>query len=349
MEEAFRSISQAFERNRQGTTSLEVALLVLLGLVLLLQLVALVRRLLDRATRLRRLAAERGMGPDDLALLRRLAEGESTDPASLLTHLDHFERATARALAPPAAGPGPAGEPVHAAVALAEAIHRLRHLTGFDRLPAHAPLLSTRELPPGTAVTLGVLHGQIAEAGEAVFTVELAAPAALMPGAEAELGLAHAREARYALRCRVMASGPAAHGGWLLRLGHDEAPQRIQQRSYARLALEGPLVLRPALARGAWPGERPELRARLVDLSGGGVLATSRAGLPVGLLTRASFAVGDAMFSEVRAVVIRAERAGPDGWRLHLEFSRVPESERARLVAALERLEAVQAHQQASG
>jgi hypothetical protein len=350
MDEALQSIARAFERNREGMAGLQLALLALLALVLVLQLGGLARRLLSRSTRLRRLTARLGLDAGDLALARHLARAHGTSPEVLLTHLEAFEQATARALAAGGdAGDGGAADDGPGAAARAEAIHRLRHLAGFDRLPPHAPLLSTRELPPGTAVTVGEAPGQIAEAGERSFTVELGAPAELAPGAAASLGLAHAREARYGLRCTVLASRPGAQGTWQLVLGHDEAPQRIQQRAYARVPVEGPLVLRPALSRGAWLAGREELRGRLIDVSGGGALAAARTTLPAGALTRASFAVGDALFSDVRAVVIRAERVPPMGWHLHLEFSRLPEAERARLVAAVERAEVALAHRRASG
>lgn len=338
MEEALQSIARSFAQNRQSVPAFQRALLVLLALLVLAQLVLLARRWLRHRAAFRVEAARHGLPAPDVALVEELARRVDAEPVELLSHLGLFERATALALADGRrADPHaiPAGE-------LPLRLRQLRRALGFDRLPPYAPLLSTRELMPGTAVGLAGLQGQTFDVGEATFSVELPEPAALVEGAVVPLSLTHAREARYALRCRLLEAGPRAAGRWRLTFAHDEAPLRIQQREYLRVPASGPMALRPV---AAWPG-RPggpaparELRAQLVDVSGGGALVTSAEALPVGLLAGASFLVGDAAFGNVRAVVLASER-GPDGrWRAHLEFGQLAEAERARLVTAVEHRE----------
>lgn len=331
MEPFFQSVARAFSRNREGLPTVELAILVLLAAAVLLQLLGLARALLARRSRFHRHLAIRGLGPDEVRFAAGLAAGARVEPLDLVTHLDVFERVTAGALA--GAGSGPPGE-------AAARIRRLRHALGFDRLPAHVPLLSTRELSPGTAVEVGPQHGTVAEVDEAGLTVEVRDPPALPAGQQVALGLAHAREARYALGCRLASAHPQPGGGWHLRLEHDEHPVRLQQREYVRVPVDGAVRLDPA---APWPQGLPwpagPAQARLVDLSGGGAAADSRVPLPVGALVRASFSVGGEAFDGLRAVVLACRPGDGGGHRLQLEFTGRAGAERERLVSALTHVE----------
>ncbi len=336
MEEALRSIAGSFAQNRQAAPAFERALLVLLLALVLLQAALVIRRRRRRRAAFRARARRRGLAPGEVALLESLAGRVGEPPARLLSHLGLFERATAAALAAPAAPPD-----------LARRLGALRRGLGFDRLPAHAPLLTTRELPPGVALEVDGRPGRALEVREDALAVE--AEAEVAPWGAVALGLAHGGEARYLARCRVAAVAPLGPGRWRLALGHDEAPRRIQLREYARVAADGPLTLRPLEPAPGGARLPRELRAQLVDVSGGGALVTTAAPLPVGLLAGASFAVGRAAFGNVRAVVLASARR-PDGrWCSHLEFAHLRPAERDRLVAAVEHREIEAGRAQAAG
>jgi uncharacterized protein YndB with AHSA1/START domain len=338
MEQFFQSVQRSFTGNREALPQVELAILVLLALAVALQGAGFLRAILARRTRFHQLLAERGVAPEDVRFAAALAARAAVQPLLMVTHLDVFERATALALAPGAAGGDEA----------APRIGRLRHALGYDRLPAHTPLLSTRELAPGTALDVAAQPGTIAEVDESGFTVEVRAPPSVPSGRQVSLSLVHAREARYALGCRLAGAHPQPGGGWRLRFEHDEHPARQQQREYARVAIGGALTLRPV---AQWqPGHQAlsgEVQARLVDLSGGGALATSRSPLPVGALLLASFAVNGAAFDGLRTVVLACQAHG-GLHRLHLEFTGRMGAERERLVAALTQVE-LRAQAQASG
>lgn len=330
MEQFFQSVAKAFTGNREALPQVELAILLLLALAVLLQLAGLARGLLARRTRFHRLLASRGLDADDVRHAAALAALGAVEPLQLVTHLDVFERVTALALGPGAAAPDEA----------APRIRRLRHALGWDRLPPHTPLLSTRELGPGTALEVASQAGTITEVDEAGFTVEVRDPPAVPAGQQVALSLAHAREARYALGCRLAAVHPQPGGGWHLRLEHDEHPARQQQREYVRVPLDGPLALRPVTQwQPGLPSLVGDVQARLVDLSGGGALATSRAPLPVGALVRATFQVGGVAFEGLRAVVLACQPDAGGGHRLQLEFTGRLGGERERLVAALTHVE----------
>jgi c-di-GMP-binding flagellar brake protein YcgR len=333
MQEFFRSIAEAFARNRAGWRGAALTAAALLALALAAALVAALRRARARGRRVARLAARHDLSGADLDLARALAAEHGVAADEILVRLDAFERATARALAgrsPPARGEEDA----------ADRIRRLRRLLGFDRLPAHAPLLTSRELAQGTAVAVEGTAGQVARVDELAFAVEQASPPPVAAGATVGLEVVHAREARYRLRCPVLAIR-ASPGGTTLVLGHDEAPERVQQRAFARVAVRGEIGYRllepwPAHAEGA------RGRAAIVDLSAGGALVSTAAALPVGALLAASLTVGKERFEEVRTVVLASEREH-SRFLAHLEFGPMSEPARARLVAAVERAERAEA------
>lgn len=326
MEQFFQSVARSFEGNRQALPRVELAILILLALAVLLQLAGLARALLARRSRFHRLLSAHGVTPEDARFAAALAARGAVEPLLLVTHPDVFERLTAQALAPGAPDPE----------AAAQAIHRLRHALGWDRLPAHTPLLTTRELAPGVALDVADQRGAVVEVDEAGFTVEVREPPSLPAGQQASLTLAHAREARYALGCRLAGAHPQPGGGWHLRLEHDEHPVRLQQREFVRIPVDAPITLRPVDPwRPGLPRLEGERTGRLLDLSGGGALALCPAPLPAGALAWAAFTLDGVAFDGLRAVVLASRPDPGGGHRVHLEFSGRVGAERERLVAAL--------------
>jgi len=327
MEAFFQSVARAFGENREALPVVRTAAAVLVALGLLVLVAAAVRRWWSRRTLLRREASRLGLSDGDLRFLADVAAADGVAPLALLGHLDLFERATARALAAAVEG-GPDPAPL---------VARLRRALGFDRLPAHMPLLSSRELAPGTALEVAGVRGTAFDVTETSMAIEVTGPPPATPGAALQVELAHAREARYRLTCRLLESRPAPRGGWVVRLGHDERPERVQLREYVRVPLRGRVELVPALPRPLAPEVRDGFAADLVDLSGGGAQVTSAVRPPVGMLALATFTVAGERFEGLRAVVLSAGPEPGGRWRAHLEFGGLPPGLQDRLVAALGR------------
>jgi hypothetical protein len=337
MDQFFQSIAVAFARHRPGLPAVEIAILILLAAAVAPQLAGVARHWRAHRSLLRRFAAQNALSEEDLAFVTRLARRASVTPLSLLTRLELFERATARALA----GRRPAESSDRGDTA--RRIQRIRSSLGFDRLPSHTPLLTTRELGPEIAVEVAGQQGQTFDVDEASFSLEVRSPLVLPAGQAVDLGLVHAREARYALRCQLLATHPGRGGTWCLVFAHDEVPTRIQLREYARVPARGFVALRhlgPHLVR---PGAgRAELPGELVNVSGGGMLVETCARLRVGVLLSAAFAVGGRPFTDLQAVVLSFEPAADGRFHAHLEFRRIAEAERCRLVSAIATLELAQ-------
>ncbi len=185
---------------------------------------------------------------------------------------------------------------------------------------------------------MGPVHGQAFDVDEKCFSIRLREAVGLRPGQEATLALVHAREARYELRCRVLESRGDRDGAPVLVLAHDEEPRRVQQREYARVPVRGAIAIQPLAPRPLHP-VRLDVLARLLDVSGGGALIASREPLPVGMLAQATFTLGGVRFEKLQAVVVSSE-ALPDGQsRVRLEWRKLREAARDRLVAVVMRLE----------
>ncbi|HTN53227.1 MAG TPA: hypothetical protein VML50_12540, partial [Anaeromyxobacter sp.] len=103
MEAFFRSLAEAFARNRSALPQAGALLLVLAVLAAAPVLAAAVRRRRAARARLRDLAERHGLSPGDLGLAARMAREVGASPLALLTRLGLFERATARTLAGAAA------------------------------------------------------------------------------------------------------------------------------------------------------------------------------------------------------------------------------------------------------
>lgn len=332
MEDFFQSLAQAFAHRPGGVwpgallAGFVVALLALGGVFG--QVLGALR---GRRNRLSGLVVRHDLEAMDLDLARRLGMLVGVPPADVVANLDIFERATAKALAAKSPAPSWAG---YTEDETADRIRRLRGLVGFDRLPPHAPLLTSRELMPGTAIRVDEFTGQVSHVDERAFTVEFLEKTPLWKSMSVELSLVHAREARYELTCAVLAVRPLKDGAVALVFAHDESPKRSQKRAFARAVVGGEIALR---LLEPWP-TRPPLRtnATLVDVSGGGALVLARTPLPVGALFAASFTVGGERFEAVRAVVLALEPSGAS-FHAHLEFGPLSESQRERLVTAVER------------
>lgn len=335
VDEFFQSLARAFARNRTALPGFLVAVVVLGAVGAAALTLAGLRRRRSARTRALAFARQRGLGGDDLELARSVARQASVDLLQFLTHLEIFERVTGEALRRGARGRRPLSE-------LEGGIHRVRRGLGFDGLPIHAPLLTTRELTPGGALEVEGQSGRIARVDEGSFEVTLPEPLAHKPGETVALTLAHGREARYGLRCALIAAGRAPGGDWQTVLAHDEAPQRIQMREYVRIPVKGSILLRPVVSDLAPAAQDGGHYAALVDVSGGGARVATAAELAVGGFLRVSFAVADSQFTAVSAEVLSCSRAADGQLLAQLEFRGLPERERERLVSALARLELAQ-------
>lgn len=337
MDEFFRSTRVAFAENRQGA---DIALGVVLALVVLWFLVQAVGALKQRRAvrgEVDGLAARSHLGEDLPALVEELAKAGRVEPLQVLTELQTFEAASARLLERVSVDPDGA-----LAVTTGQRLRRLREALGFQRAKPTAPLRSSRELPVGAPVRVAGVLGRIERVTELDFTVELDGAPGIEPGTAVAVAFVRAREARYQLRCTVLAVDEgvplgASDARWAVRLTHDEAPLRVQKREFVRVAASGGVEARRAAGRGE--SERPTIvdRGELIDASGGGLCCLFTVALPPGSIASTSFELGGQRFEGLRAQVL-SSTAQEGGFQVRFAFAGLPESVVERLVAVITRL-----------
>ena len=329
------SLADAFSRYREQAVIIEILLVLLVLALVTTQVVYLVRR--TRALRLDALvlAEQRGLNPLEQQLVLALARKADVPPMEFLTHLDVFEAVTRDALEQPDHYPIPS-------LAIPDVLRRIRHALHFDRLPTHAPLLTSRELSPGLAIDVNGVSGKIIDVTESSFEVELPEPPTVRTGDEVRVRFSRSRDARYELSCRVdeiFAVTDETGPGLVLR--HDEAPRRQQMRRHVRVAVAVPVAMHAV----SWPGVAMAPRhfsGELRDISAGGALVVSRASLPPGVILKLSFTLDEEAFSLL--AVNLSSRQSTEENKFHLEFTGMSKPDRDRLLAIVGRR---QRHQRA--
>jgi hypothetical protein len=222
-------------------------------------------------------------------------------------------------------------------------VHNLRHVLGFANLPDHFPLLTTRELLPGTTVELRGAPASITEVTEAYWSINSPTDLPVGAGAVVEGVVIRAHEARYILTCRLLAAKPFDQGRVLV-LGHDEAPARAQLREFVRVDAQGTVHFHPVPLPGTPPpakGAAAETIGSLVDVSLGGMALHVASTWPEGTPVVVGFDFGGEVFQGIGAVVLDCRAVAPSEpdaavrQLLRLTFRHFSAGDEQRLAAAI--------------
>jgi c-di-GMP-binding flagellar brake protein YcgR len=290
-------------------------------------LIARSRRLRAEHDKLAALAHQKHLTPIEAQLIERMARRAELVPVTIATRIDLFERASAALLAERQPKLDFKDDDVLAVLG------RLRKKLGFDRLPAHFPLLTSRELSPSFALEILQTPARILDVNESYLLVRVATQTPVGRNERLAVSVVHSAEARYALECRVLGVEPVGDAELELHLAHDESPERVQHRKYARVPMAGvvPVTVPPNSLYGV-SVTRNEL-AQLVNVSAGGMLIELGAELPQGIGVSVTFDIRGAAFA-LDATVLRSQRER-GRYATVLLWKRVDERVRASLVAAI--------------
>ena len=274
-------------------------------------------------------------------LLAQLGARIGLPPLEVGAHLDAFERATAQMLASetptPASGmvrsERDGGDDVFAR------LHALRRALGFHVVPDHLALSTTRQLVPGTHLAVGAAGGEVMEVNEAWFGV-IAGPDTTFPtgGPGGTLRITFTRDARYIIRCAVLAADPP-HAPRKLFLRHDEKPERHQLRAAVRVTAQGTVHLTSRLGGEPEPtvGESKSVAAELIDISVGGLAATASQPVKPGTALHVAITWDGDVYAELPAAVRGCQEKPGGRFIIRLEFRGLPAQEESRLAAAIAR------------
>jgi PilZ domain len=356
VDQFLKSVREVFAQNRDADwTQIGLFLLAAIALSIALSVSIGRRRLrLAVARRIANVATGAGLKSPDLDYLTRISHAAGLPLLGVMTHLESFEKATARALEAEV----PTQRPVEGSVF--ESIRRLRKSLNFSPLPAHHWLLSTRELVVGEPIVVAGVTRHVVDVNEATFAVDLPATTALALGPFATIAIVRTDDSRYLSRVRHLATealagtGAGLAGGEIVRrtfFGHDERPQREQHRQHVRMRPRIPVTVTVGIADPPTLHDPSEAAAAgaetitgtLLDVSAGGLSLelpmSSDSRIRNGTHLRCSFALDEAaVFEALGAVVVTAEAATrPNVQRLRLTFTALAEDERDRIASAVAR------------
>ncbi|MEA2698725.1 MAG: hypothetical protein QOI66_2996 [Myxococcales bacterium] len=318
-----------------------VVLLVLLAAALVGVLIWFVRRRRRQATAAveewRRFVAQHHLTINDVEVLEALAAVAGQSPLAIGSRLEAFEKATAAALQ------NQAPTLLVRENDFFTRLRNLRHALGFANLPDHFPLLTTRELLPGTTVELRGAPASIIEVTEAYWSINSPTDLPVGAGAVVEGAVIRAHDARYVLTCRLLAAKPFDHGRVLV-LSHDEAPARAQLREFVRVDAQGTVRFRPVPLPGTPPpakGAAADSIGSLVDVSLGGMALHVASVWPEGTPVVVAFEFGGEAFQGIGAVVLDCRVVAPSEpgaageQLLRLTFRLFSAGDEQRLAAAI--------------
>ncbi|MFP4205245.1 MAG: flagellar brake protein [Spirochaetota bacterium] len=145
-----------------------------------------------------------------------------------------------------------------------EQVAALRVKLGFAGKQTTKPPNSTSEIPTGAAVLLHQ-HGESAVRGRVV-AHEPGAVVVQLDEGEREFRGGSAVTVLYQTNAGIFSFESTVRGrdGVMLRIAHDEDPNRIQRRQYYRKSVELPVFVRPT------GSEKAPLATRFIDIGGGG-------------------------------------------------------------------------------
>jgi hypothetical protein len=280
-----------------------------------------------------RLAATRGLAPGDVQLLVRMAGQARVDVMHMATQVEVFERGTAPEVA------------LHVPTLTVQegsvlaGIRHLRRALGFETLPEHFPLHTTRELLPEVKVEVGRTAAMVVEVTEAFFAVRGQQPTSLAVGAQVSINVVHAPEARYQASCTLL--GQDAVDNRKLYFSHDESPSRIQQRGAVRVLARGPVELKRAPKSAAQGGSAHAaavaISAELCDISTGGLAVEAMTPLETGASLLVSFQFRREQYHDLPAILLGCHPLPSGRQRLRLKLHDVAPSDEQRLAAAVVR------------
>lgn len=307
----FRQIMRIDEASPAAVVGLGVAVLLLLLVVVTLELWRQRKELRDRITQQWRvfegIASSKGLDETDIAFLKEIHFGMDSlhSPDVLIRIPAVYDRALETWLGGKTLSSDQWGK-----------LERIRRLLGFKGLTGETSLSHTRQVSDGQIVRLAP------EGGEEWFSAKVLvnhedrievlpdSPIKWPSGSEIRLAFSRQGDGEYKAGVTLVRKDPDTS---VLVLGHSSKLSRQQLRMWVRVPvyLEG--IMRQVVGPDGLRVDPPEFPVHLLDLSGGGTMASSKIDLPVESRGLLDFRIGETMVEGVRFILLRNGKPAKDG------------------------------------
>jgi len=307
----FQRVMRVNEASPVAVVGLGLAVLALLLVVVSLELWRQRRELRERIGQqwkvFEALASSKGLDEADIVFLKDLHAGmESLHSPDVLIRIPAvYDRALETWLA----GKKISGEEWGK-------LERIRRQLAFKGLSGETSLSHTRQMTDGQIVRLSPLGSEEWLTGKVVSNhedrLEILPEAVVKwaPGSELRLAFSRQGDGEYKASVSLIRRDPDAP---TLILGHSSKLSRQQLRMWVRVPvfLEG--VMRDLVAPDGRALEPSRFTVHLLDLSGGGTMASTPFELPVETRGSLDFRIGETLVEGVRFVLLRNGKLDKDG------------------------------------
>lgn len=307
----FQRVMRINEASPTAVVGLGIAILVLLLVVVTLELWRQRRELKDRINQQWRifegLAGSRGLDASDIAFLKDLHAGmESLHSPDVLIRIPAvYDRALEawigdRVLAP------------EQWIKLA----RIRRQLGFKGLTGETSLSHTRQMTDGQIIRLAPESGdawitaRVVNNNEDCIEVMPDEPLKWVAGSEIRLAFSRQGDGEYKAQVRLIRKDGESPA---LVLGHSAKLSRQQLRMWVRVPVFLEARMRDMTDAEGNPLEPAVFAVHLLDLSGGGTMASAPVELPVESRGLLDFKLGETMVEGVRFILLRNGKPAKDG------------------------------------
>lgn len=307
----FQRVMRIDEASPAAVVGLGIGILALLLVVVSLELWRQRRELKDRVRQQWRifegLASSKGLDSSDLAFLKELHSGmESLHSPDVLIRIPAvYDRALESWI----------GDKSLSTEEWAKLAHIRRQL-GFKGLTGETSLSHTRQMTDGQIIRLAPEGGdewfsaRVVSNNEDCLEVMPDAPIRWGAGSEIRLAFSRQGDGEYKAHVKLIRKDPESPA---IVLGHSAKLSRQQLRMWVRVPvfLEG--TMRDMVDSDGTPLDPAEFQVHLLDLSGGGTMASTPAELPVESRGVLDFRLGDSMVEGVRFILLRNGKPAKDG------------------------------------
>jgi hypothetical protein len=307
----FQRLMRVDEASPAAVVGLGVAVLLLLLVVVALELWRQRRELRERVEQQWRvfegLASSRGLDETDIAFLREIHQGMDSlhSPDVLIRIPAVYDRALETWLAGRNLSTEDWGR-----------LERIRRLLGFKGLTGETSLSHTRQMTDGQVVRLAPEGGDEWFSARVILNHEDRmevlpdAPVRWSTGSEVRMAFSRQGDGEYKAHVGLIRRDPQS--GTLV-FGHSSKLSRQQLRMWVRVPvyLEG--EMRDLVGPDGRELEQRDFSVHLLDLSGGGTMASIPVELPVECRGILDFRIGDTMVEGVRFILLRNGRPTKDG------------------------------------
>lgn len=307
----FQKIMRVDEASPIVVVAMGGGILLLLLLVVVLELWRQRREMREKVVQqwkvFETLASAKGLEPTDIAFLREVHGGLDSlhSPDVLLRIPAVYDRALDAWLHGRALGDAEWGR-----------LERLRRLLGFKGLTGETSLSHTRQMADGQVIRLAP------EGGDEWFSAKVLAnhedriviqpdqPILWAPGSMLRLAFSRQGDGEYKASVPLVRKDPESTN---LHIGHSAKLSRQQLRMWVRVSVYLEATMRELVDAEGRTLEPSTVEAHLLDLSGGGTMASTKEELPVECRGVLDFRLGETLVEGVRFIMLRHGKHAKDG------------------------------------